>query len=615
MPQTKVPIQKPGSFGLNTEETYNSELGFQWCQVAHNVVINRNGNLAKRGSIRSWAEAAGITNEPTAAGLTGNVFVGKDSEAAGLTSDFANVWYIGTGTAVAFGNDPSIWVTHVEAGIGALGNDIFDVSSTFTDAASGFNWQFCDAYSDIEAQNYVIGAQFETGPVYWDYSATYSAGVVTGTTTNFEPMVKLHAEWINGTTYAVGSTVRATGNDHQDYYMYCSTSGTSETLLSNEPTWDPVDGGTIDDNTLTWTYVELPKGNCCHWAFGRLWMMDSTSTVLHFSAILEPSKWYGTGAGSVDLKKTEGFLGGLDRVVAIASVQNNIVIFGKDNILIYNNDPIQFALQDSLPNVGLDHRDSVQNIGADLLFMDDTGLRSLLRSVSSESGRLEVLLLSKHNKLTLLDNIADAEDDGYVVRSAYDQIEGNYMLFMGDITWCFDLKFPLEDGSLRTTTWGIDDYAAGTTAERMHGGHWDSVNSKLIIGFGSDGFNHGGFARYLSTTTDSDGEDADDTNVYWLTNFSNLGDPRKKFIKSIEMVTRNSANGQHNVIYGYDALTEYPLQTSATTQGVFADTLQRFKFITVGNGEYIQVGSTMTTNRNVGEWVSISFNLTMGRLE
>ena len=42
-------------------------------------------------------------------------------------------------------------------------------------------------------------------------------------------------------------------------------------------------------------------------------------------------------------------------------------------------------LQDSISNVGLIERDAICNIGTDVVFCDDTGLRSLGRSIQEKS--------------------------------------------------------------------------------------------------------------------------------------------------------------------------------------------------------------------------------------
>ena len=75
---------------------------------------------------------------------------------------------------------------------------------------------------------------------------------------------------------------------------------------------------------------------------------------------------------------------GFDEIVALESFNGKLIIFGKNNIAIYNDpfDPsaTTFALDEVIQGVGCVARDSVQAFGDDVLFLAADGVRSLNRT-------------------------------------------------------------------------------------------------------------------------------------------------------------------------------------------------------------------------------------------
>ena len=69
-----------------------------------------------------------------------------------------------------------------------------------------------------------------------------------GLTAAFKALFADYAKWAASTAYALGDfVVPAT---HNDRIYECTTAGTSGTA---EPTWPTAEGGTVADNTVTWT--------------------------------------------------------------------------------------------------------------------------------------------------------------------------------------------------------------------------------------------------------------------------------------------------------------------------------------------------------------------------
>ena len=130
-----------------------------------------------------------------------------------------------------------------------------------------------------------------------------------------------------------------------------------------------------------------PQGNEACAAFGRLWVADVTGNkhTLFFSDSLNGHAWTGGSSGSLDL--TTVFPEGFDEIVAVREFNNFLVIFCKRSILIYSGaaSPSSMTLSDVITGIGCIARDSVQAIGTDLIFLSDSGLRSLGRTIQEKS--------------------------------------------------------------------------------------------------------------------------------------------------------------------------------------------------------------------------------------
>ena len=191
--------------------------------------------------------------------------------------------------------------------------------------------------------------------------------------------------------------------------------------------------------------------------YGRNWVGGVTDNkdVVYYSDTLQGDTWTtGSGlAGSIDLKTVWG----TDEIVAIAPFYGKLAIFGKHHIVIYNNpdDPGSsgtMQLDEVIRGVGCTSRDTVQAVGDDLLFLSDTGLRSLNRT--TEVDKVPLTEYSVNIKDTLIRNIAQSSN----VKSTYVENEGVYVMSFVDlnITYVFDMKHLTPNKSPRVTTWKFD---------------------------------------------------------------------------------------------------------------------------------------------------------------
>jgi hypothetical protein len=134
--------------------------------------------------------------------------------------------------------------------------------------------------------------------------------------------------------------------------------------------------GALDEVTSASGYVgTVQQGTCCLSAFGRLW--TATGENVYWSDLLNGVDWGGGTSGSLDLNTV--FPRDVDEIVALAAHNNYLVIFLKRNILVYEgaDNPATMKLLDTIVDIGCEMRDSVVNIGSDVLFLDRSGMRSL----------------------------------------------------------------------------------------------------------------------------------------------------------------------------------------------------------------------------------------------
>lgn len=164
--------------------------------------------------------------------------------------------------------------------------------------------------------------------------------------------------------------------------------------MSSEPNWLPpqVDAGNLADEI---------DGDIALSAYGRLWVtgVGADYNKIYYSDLLIANQWYDGKATPTDSQNTGGIIdvsefwpNGGDRIVSLAAHNNFLIVFGRESILIYANaasgDPAAeggIFLQDSMMNLGSVGRDAVVNTGSDVLFVDDSGLRSLSRTIQEKS--------------------------------------------------------------------------------------------------------------------------------------------------------------------------------------------------------------------------------------
>jgi hypothetical protein len=303
--------------------------------------------------------------------------------------------------------------------------------------------------------------------------------------------------------------------------------------------YDTVDGlEPISDKTA----YALPTGrtdinaNVALAAFGRIWIANfaNDKSTIYWSDLLIGEAFTGGSSGSINLE--EVWPNGYDEIVHIAAHNNLLVIFGKDSILLYEgaDDPSTMVLVDTIKGLGLRCRCGVVNIGTDLLFMSYQGLRSLGRAVQEKA--LPISDLSRSIKTDLLTVI---ESEARPFRAVFSP-ENSFVLFTfrdSRLTYCFDVKGTLEDGSYRVTRW-IDWPVEA---------YFRDTNGTLYIGTKDGVCTYGGYTDNGASYP-----------VRYFSPYLDFGDSSiVKFIKKIKVVLIGGSNQIAQIKWGYDFDDQY----------------------------------------------------------
>lgn len=202
----------------------------------------------------------------------------------------------------------------------------------------------------------------------------------------------------------------------------------------------------------------VPLGNEVLAAYGRLWVADTTTDkkTVTWSDTLIGHKWNGGISGSLNIEKV--LTNGSDSITALAAFNGLLVIFCKKSIILYSgaeSDPTtSLKLVEVIDGVGCIARDTVQDVGSDMFFLSDTGVRSLGRTIQEKSAPLFDISKNVREDL-IVDVLTNQTTDD--IKSVFDELNGFYLLSLPTrlYTYCFDLKQRLSDGSCKTTTWTI----------------------------------------------------------------------------------------------------------------------------------------------------------------
>ena len=290
-------------------------------------------------------------------------------------------------------------------------------------------------------------------------------------------------------------------------------------------------------------------------AYGRFWVHDGSS--IYWSTDIADVAFPAFNGG------TSGFLNisavlpnNVDTIVGLASHNGFLIIFCEKNIVIYKGaeNPLgDFSLSDVIAGVGCVARDSIQQTGTDLLFLSDTGVRSLGRVLQEKSMPMRDLTRNVRDDLSALLQIAFASDPQLKqIKSVYSEVNAFYLISFptSNIVYCLDTRQPMEDGSYRVTRW-VDFHATSFLRKR---------NRDLFIGY-PDSINK--YSGYLDGT--------ETYQMRFLSPYMDMQDSTQ--VKILKKVTATviGGNGQAFIIKcGFDYIDSYDSYPFIVDAGVAA---------------------------------------------
>jgi hypothetical protein len=352
-----------------------------------------------------------------------------------------------------------------------------------------------------------------------------------------------------------------------------------------------------------------PQANEVLAAFGRLFVADFSTdkSTVYWSDLLNGTVWTGGSSGSIDL--TTVWPNGYDEIVALASHNSFLIIFGKRSILIYSgaDDPSTMVLHDTVNGIGCISRDSVASTGQDILFLDYTGIRSLGRTVQEKS--VPIGDLSKNVRDVFNATVSFEASD---IKCHYNPENAFYLVNLKDagFIYCFDTRRPLEDGSYRATRWR----GSVLCFARMNDG-------VFLIGVKE------GIAEYTGFT--------DNNASYTLSYFSHPltfgASSSLKMLKKVNLTIIGAADSTGVLNWGYDFTGAYSKQTfqlggtssyaeygiseyNTTAEYSVSISISKPRINTSGSGSAVTVGVEVPINGSSFSLQELNIHALLGRL-
>jgi hypothetical protein len=546
-------IAAPGFLGLNTQES-SIQLSSGYALKAQNCVIDRYGRIGAR---RGWTTVnSAVNTDLGAANAVEFIFEMIDGGGNQTISAGNNKLFTGTTTMTTK-------TVRTQA-------NTADVSYTIT----GNNWQAAALpYGDgADAISHAYVVQTGHPVLVYHNLPTPGTGATFSVTTVSSGAITAVSVTAAGSGYGVGDVLTMSGGSGSGAKLTVATlsgTGVATVTISTAGTGYTA-GNSLTSTVTTVTNAHthsgsfgfqqlgdvgtLPTGysiadfkpNCVLAAYGRIWMADIVGDrqTVYFSRLLDGSDFQGGDSGSISINSV---FPNNDQIVALAAHNGFLIIFGRNNIAIYSNpiDVTLLALADYIPNVGCIARDSVQNTGTDILFLSDSGVRSLQRVIQEKS--LPMRDVSKNVRDDLI--AAVSSETASSIKSVYYDRDAFYLLTLPAtrVTYCFDMRGTLQDGSARVTIWDALDPKALF------------VNQAKELLLGKPGY----IGKYFGHL-----DNASTYRLQYYTNYFDFGSPTAlKVLKKIGFVVIGGSGDAVAIKWGFDYKESYSSETKTLDTG------------------------------------------------
>ena len=364
-------------------------------------------------------------------------------------------------------------------------------------------------------------------------------------------------------------------------------------------------------------------------ASGRIWGWghEGDDQRIYYSDLLNGRSYY--TVDGIDPASTAGVINcldywpnGKDRIVSLSVHNNQLIVFGRQSILVWNmgdGDPADaasgFGLVDTIANIGLVGREAVARIGTDVLFVDDTGVRSLGRTIQEKSSPIGDL--TNRVRFDISNDIAVNDEPERIVLE-YDSSENIVVVLLSPKAYVLDMKSYMRTGEAKITTWNKCFFNSMAYMEDP------SIGPVLFLAGQKDA----GLLRYEEYL------DADGTpyRVQYRSNPLTFGQPaQSKFVKQIDYTIISqfqTVNGYAQ--WGYEGTTTdktrafsisaiSPAYYGSAQYGIdqygeSAQTLKRYRVNTGGKGESFVIGFEIDISGNNFSLQEINIQTLLGRL-
>jgi hypothetical protein len=230
-----------------------------------------------------------------------------------------------------------------------------------------------------------------------------------------------------------------------------------------------------------------------------------------------------------------------------------LVIFGRRNIAFFAGaeDPTGsgFQMTDHIRGVGCIARDTVQNVGTDVVFLSSEGVRTIGRTIQEQSSPIGDVSKNVRDEIVQF----AAGEAAYRIKAVYSPSDAFYLLTFPSTTYtyCFDMRAILQDGSRRVTRWtGITPSAFLVRKD----------NSLLI---GKEGY----VGLYNGYT--------DNTATYRLkyyTNYFDFGNATvESILKKVRLALIGASNQNAALKWAFDYSIDYSSVTFALAEGATSE--------------------------------------------
>jgi hypothetical protein len=358
-----------------------------------------------------------------------------------------------------------------------------------------------------------------------------------------------------------------------------------------EPLYFDTTGGTIEDISTSPSASGTPiEGNCALSAYGRVWTADTATnvTTLYWTDLLDPSRWNSGTAGSLDLSSI--LVKGNDEIIALGAHNGFLIVFCKQNIIIFGDsdtsqtylDPTTLQLVEVISGIGCIARDSVQNTGTDIIFLSESGVRSLGRTIQEKSQPMRDISKNVRDDIVRLIQSETVAN----IKSAYSESNAFYVLSFPSTkqVYVFDMRSPLQDGASRVTVWNNMEFTS-----------WTGFGGELYM------THNDGLARYFGYQ-----DNGESYRMQYYTNYFDMGSPTQtKLLKRLAVTLITSSGQTFSVKSAFDYNSLYASYNSSTvevpvseyniaeyniaeyTSGIVADAV---RIPAGGNGSILQLG-------------------------